>query len=342
MRKDGIQSAMKRDQVGPAPKGRPEFFLSRMRRGTVRDWMPVVVATFAFGFLMAPERAWAFSEAGTGLQQNSTNPEQIELILVTPTLGGTGADLSATGGANQFVKQSGVGANFTVGTIADADVPDTITINGTDNVTWPSVNKAGSSLADLATKSAGDLDSGTIPAARVGAAHIDALTEIGDLCAGTQILQRNAGDTAWECIATPSGGSDTTISGKLAMRSSVKFSMGASQTRYMALDGSICTNEADCLIPFEAGVVDNVTCLPTEAQTASNVTIQMGDGTCTATITYGTGFDLAATAKQSATASEAFTFTTGECGIIKISTGAGEALANSYISCSATITGPAA
>lgn len=41
--------------------------------------------------------------------------------------GGTGADLSATGGANQFVKQSSAGGGFTVGTIADADVPDTIT-----------------------------------------------------------------------------------------------------------------------------------------------------------------------------------------------------------------------
>lgn len=46
--------------------------------------------------------------------------------------GGTGADLSATGGVNQFVKQSGVGAVLTIGTIADADVPNTITL---DNIT---------------------------------------------------------------------------------------------------------------------------------------------------------------------------------------------------------------
>lgn len=45
-------------------------------------------------------------------------------------LGGTGADLSATGGANQFVKQSSSGAAFTVGAISDADVPDALTING--------------------------------------------------------------------------------------------------------------------------------------------------------------------------------------------------------------------
>lgn len=43
--------------------------------------------------------------------------------LKSVTNGGTGADLSATGRANEFVKQSGAGAVFTVGAIADADVP---------------------------------------------------------------------------------------------------------------------------------------------------------------------------------------------------------------------------
>ncbi|MEW5905669.1 MAG: hypothetical protein AB1734_02685 [Elusimicrobiota bacterium] len=76
--------------------------------------------------------------------------------------GGTGANLSATGGANQFVRQNSAGGAFTVSAIADADVPDNITINGTNNVTWASVNKTGSSLANLATRSASDLNSGTL------------------------------------------------------------------------------------------------------------------------------------------------------------------------------------
>ncbi len=42
--------------------------------------------------------------------------------------GGTGANLSATGGANQFVQQSSTGAVFTVGAIADADVPNVLTL----------------------------------------------------------------------------------------------------------------------------------------------------------------------------------------------------------------------
>lgn len=37
--------------------------------------------------------------------------------------GGTNGDLSATGGAGQYVKQSGVGSAFTVGTIPATDLP---------------------------------------------------------------------------------------------------------------------------------------------------------------------------------------------------------------------------
>lgn len=43
--------------------------------------------------------------------------------LKSVTNGGTGVDLSATGGANQYVKQVGVGATFTVGTITPSDAP---------------------------------------------------------------------------------------------------------------------------------------------------------------------------------------------------------------------------
>lgn len=95
--------------------------------------------------------------------------------------GGSGADLSATGGANQFVRQNSLGGGLTVSAIADGDVPDNITINGTNNVTWASVNKTGSSLADLATKSAGDLTSGTLALARGGTGGTDAATARGSL-----------------------------------------------------------------------------------------------------------------------------------------------------------------
>ncbi len=56
------------------------------------------------------------------------------------TRGGTGADLSATGGANQFVRQSTSGGAFTVSAITDADVPDTITASNYLPLTGGDVN----------------------------------------------------------------------------------------------------------------------------------------------------------------------------------------------------------
>lgn len=61
---------------------------------------------------------------------------------------------------------TGANAAPTFRVVVDDDIPDTITIAGTNNVTWASVNKATSSLADLITRSASDLSSGTLPDAR--------------------------------------------------------------------------------------------------------------------------------------------------------------------------------
>jgi hypothetical protein len=43
--------------------------------------------------------------------------------VIGPAYGGTGADLSATGGSGQYLKQSSAGAGVTVGAIAAADLP---------------------------------------------------------------------------------------------------------------------------------------------------------------------------------------------------------------------------
>lgn len=61
--------------------------------------------------------------------------------------GGTNADLSATGGTNQFVKQSSVGAALSVSAIADADVPNTITLDNLTQIT----TRAHSDLQGLTT-----------------------------------------------------------------------------------------------------------------------------------------------------------------------------------------------
>lgn len=62
---------------------------------------------------------------------------------------------------------TGADATPTFRALVDADVPDTITIASTNNVTWASVSKSGSTLADLATRSASDLTTGTLALARI-------------------------------------------------------------------------------------------------------------------------------------------------------------------------------
>ena len=63
------------------------------------------------------------------------------------TMGGTGSNLSATGGANQFVKQSTPGGALTVGTIADADVPNTITLDNITQITNRAISDTSGTLA---------------------------------------------------------------------------------------------------------------------------------------------------------------------------------------------------
>ena len=57
---------------------------------------------------------------------------------------------------------TGSAATPTFRAIVDADIPDTITIAGTNTVTWASVAKTGSTLADIVTVSAADVDSGKL------------------------------------------------------------------------------------------------------------------------------------------------------------------------------------
>ncbi|MCX5791132.1 MAG: hypothetical protein NTY45_02785, partial [Elusimicrobia bacterium] len=122
-------------------------------------------------------RGW--SKSGNSLTSGevlgSTNLKDMVLITnnatrMTITSGGAiqfntalGVPYGGTGATSltSFVRGNGTGA-FTASAIVDADVPDDITISGTNNVTWASVNKAGSSLANLITRSASDLTSGTL------------------------------------------------------------------------------------------------------------------------------------------------------------------------------------
>jgi len=76
----------------------------------------------------APGSMFEFVPYGTGpnmvAQGNHTHDASaIVTGQIALARGGTAADLSATGGANQFVRQSGIGAPFTVSTLAFGDIP---------------------------------------------------------------------------------------------------------------------------------------------------------------------------------------------------------------------------
>ena len=108
------------------------------------------------------------NNAGTVTSVALTVPSWLSVAGSPITSNGTIAVTAAGGQTANQVLATPNGSTGPVGlrALVDADIPDTITINGSGNVTWASVSKSGSSLADLATRSASDLSSGTLPNAQ--------------------------------------------------------------------------------------------------------------------------------------------------------------------------------
>lgn len=105
---------------------------------------------------------------GTVTSVGLTVPSILSVSGSPVTSSGTLAVTLATETANTVFAgpTTGSAATPTFRTLVDADVPNDITISCTGCVTWASVSKTASSLADLATRSASDLSSGTLPDAR--------------------------------------------------------------------------------------------------------------------------------------------------------------------------------
>jgi hypothetical protein len=106
--------------------------------------------------------------AGTVTSVGLTMPAVFSVASSPITSSGTIAVTLATQTAN-LVWAGPPSAGPTAPTfraLVDADIPNDITISCTGCVTWASVRKSGSSLADLATRSASDLSSGTLPDGR--------------------------------------------------------------------------------------------------------------------------------------------------------------------------------
>lgn len=85
------------------------------------------------------------SPTGSGAGLTNLNGTAITTGTVSLTVGGTGANLSATGGAGQYVKQATSGGAFTVGAIPAGDLP------ALNNITAPtgSVSLSGQKIVNL-------------------------------------------------------------------------------------------------------------------------------------------------------------------------------------------------
>ncbi len=115
------------------------------------------------GALMVPSTG-----AGTVTSVGLSLPAIFTVTGTPVTAAGTLTATLAAQAANRIWAGPTTGANAlpTFRALVAADIPANPTIACTGCVTWASVSKSGSTLADLATRSATDLNSGTLPDAR--------------------------------------------------------------------------------------------------------------------------------------------------------------------------------
>jgi hypothetical protein len=167
--------------------------------------------------------------------------------LVPLANGGTNTDLSATGGANQFLRQSSVGGTITVSAIADADIPVTLTnhtlvtptIASFVNATHTHANAAGGGQLNATNI----FNAGSVPVANLplmvgdsglgGTAGLVPAPPAGSAAANKFL---GAGGV-W---AVPAGGSGTVTSVALTMPA--EFSVGGSP---ITVSGTLAVTKAN-------------------------------------------------------------------------------------------------
>ena len=240
--------------------------------------------------------------------------------------GGTGADMSATGGARQVVMQESAGATFTARLLVAADIPDlsatyqpldadltaiaafsstgiavrtasntwaqrTLTAgsskisvsngngvsgNPTVDVTeanlslaniggtlaksqisssgtfpWAEVSKTSSSLADLATRSAGDLNSGTLPVARLDTdtrRRSFQITLSSPAVGGVRL-----GRIPWGCTVKRLG--SYTDTGTVTFNVEERSTLGSSGTNILSSDQAADTDGEEVTSSFNLGTL---------------------------------------------------------------------------------------
>jgi hypothetical protein len=113
-----------------------------------------------FGFGGSTSAFPSFRRNGTNLQARlADNSLYTDLEVADETYDGTSWNANQEVPTKNAIRDKIESLTFSniQGSITDLQVPDNITINGTNNVTWGSVSKTGSSLADLVTRSFAEL-----------------------------------------------------------------------------------------------------------------------------------------------------------------------------------------
>ena len=166
--------------------------------------------------------------------------------------GGTGADLSGTGGKNQFVKQSSVGGGLSVGTIVDADIPDSITVS--------LANKAGQLNADGSDCSSGFFARGVDVLGNAQGCTAAATGSVTDVGSGTGLTGGpilTSGTLSFDYSATLAA--DPTLSAGQAIFDStdkgILFEGTTSDVNEGALQATTLTNDRTWTLPDETGTV---------------------------------------------------------------------------------------
>jgi hypothetical protein len=195
------------------------------------------------GLTMATARILGRTTASTGA---------IEEITVGSGLSLSGGTLSATGGGGSLAVREvdGSPSVSSVETLEFAQADGFVVTDQTGGVArvaitgipWANVSKSGSSLADLATRSASDLSSGTLPDGRFPAtlpaasgANLTALNA-SNLGSGTVPLARLSGITTSELSGT-AGITSAQLAGSIAL-SKLSITGTPDGTKYLRDDGS--------------------------------------------------------------------------------------------------------
>src|SRR5581483_2203346 len=201
----------------------------------------------------------------------------------------------------------------------NSSTPERYEVDPTANFTWTGTHNFTSGVLRVP-------NSTTLPGTcAVGDVYMDTDATSGQriyACESTNtwVLQGDGTSAGLTSVAIPIS-SETPLAG-----------MGASATRYMDLTGRFYTNESDCRRPLKDRTINRLSLLMTTAQTASNVTFQVGAGACTGALTYdGSSVTINATANTPTEGSNAAKTTTGlQCFCIKITSG-GSAVTDGYV-----------